>query len=93
VLATAGQDVDFAQRQITVRDGKGMKDQVTMLPDSLVWLPQEHLQRVKVIHQQDLANGYGTVYLPTALEREYPNANREWCWQYVLPARCAKRDD
>ncbi len=71
-------DLDFAQRQIVVRDGKGMKDRVTVLPDSLVAPLQEHLQRVKLIHQQDLSRGYGSVYLPYALERKYPSASREW---------------
>jgi len=71
-------DVDFAQRLIVVRDGKGMKDRVTMLAEELIPPLQEHLQHVKVIHEGDLAKGYGSVYLPFALERKYPNANREW---------------
>ncbi len=79
-------DIDFAQRQIIVRDGKGGKDRVTMLPASIVQPLQEHLQRVKRLHDQDLARGYGTVHLPYALERKYPNANREWSWQYVFPS-------
>ena len=73
-------DLDFSQRQILVRDGKGAKDRVTVLPDSLIDLLQEHLRHVKVIHQGDLAKGYGRVYLPFALERKYPHANREWIW-------------
>jgi integron integrase len=80
-------DVDFAQRQIVVRDGKGQKDRVTMLPASLVQPLQAHLVRVKALHRDDLAEGYGAVYLPFALERKYPNANREWAWQYLFPAR------
>jgi integrase len=84
-------DIDFARRQIIVRDGKGMEDRVTMLPASLVTPLKEHLQRVKRLHEEDLARGYGSVYLPFALERKYPNANREWIWQYVFPsARLAK---
>jgi integron integrase len=84
-------DIDFAQHQIIVRDGKGMEDRVTMLPASLVLPLKEHLQRVKRLHEKDLARGYGSVYLPFALERKYPNANREWIWQYVFPsARLAK---
>ncbi len=79
-------DVDFAYRQITVRDGKGHKDRVTMLPASLAEPLKTHLERVKAIHDQDLADGHGDVYLPNALERKYPNANREWGWQYVFPA-------
>ncbi len=79
-------DVDFAYHIIVVRDGKGMEDRVTMLPDGVIPPLQEHLQRVKQLHEQDLAKGYGSVYLPYALERKYPNANREWIWQYVFPA-------
>lgn len=85
-------DVDFAQHQIVVRDGKGGKDRVTMLPESLVEPLQEHLHRIEMIHQQDLAQGYGAVYLPNALERKYPNANREWMWQYVFPAKSLSID-
>ena len=79
-------DLDFAQRQIIVRTGKGAKDRVTMLPDSVRALLQEHLRHVKSVHEQDLQAGYGQVYLPYALERKYPNASREWGWQYVFPA-------
>ena len=85
-------DVDFAQHQIIVRDGKGMVDRVTILPDSLIEPLQEHLPRVQMLHQQDLADGYGAVYLPFALERKYPNANREWGWQYVFPAKRRSQD-
>ena len=85
-------DIDFAQHQIIVRDGKGMKDRVTVLPDSLVEPLQEQLRRAQMLHQQDLDNGYGAVFLPTALDRKYPNANREWCWQYVFPARDLSTD-
>jgi len=79
-------DVNFAQRQIIIRDGKGMKDRVTMLPDVLIQPLREHLQHTKHVHEDDLVKGYGSVYLPFALEREYPNANREWIWQYVFLA-------
>lgn len=79
-------DVDFAYRQITVRDGKGHKDRVTMLPASVAEPLKAHLARVKTLHDQDLNAGFGAVYLPDALERKYPNANREWGWQYVFPA-------
>ncbi|HIC92921.1 MAG TPA: integron integrase [Anaerolineae bacterium] len=85
-------DLDFAQHQVVVRDGKGMKDRVTVLPDSLIAPLQEHLQRVKLIHERDLAKGYGSVYLPYALERKYPNADREWIWQYVFPATALSKD-
>ncbi|MGH2620081.1 MAG: integron integrase [Anaerolineales bacterium] len=80
-------DVDFEQRQILVRDGKGEKDRVTMLAESAIQPLQEHLDRVKQLHAHDLAEGYGAVYLPYALEVKYPNANREWGWQYVFPAK------
>lgn len=79
-------DVDFSYQQITVRDGKGQKDRVTILPQALVPFLQEHLRGVRRLHGDDLTAGYGTVYLPFALERKYPNANREWIWQYVFPA-------
>ena len=63
-----------------------MKDRITMLPDVLIQRLREHLQHTKHIHEDDLAKGYGSVYLPFALERKYPNADREWLWQYVFPA-------
>ena len=79
-------DIDFEYQQITVRDGKGQKDRVTMLPNSTILPLKLQLEKAKRLHQQDLAEGYGAVYLPYALERKYPNANREWGWQYVFPA-------
>jgi len=79
-------DVDFERRQITARDTKGNEDRVTMLPEQLIPILQEHLRHVKQIYEADLKAGYGAVYLPYALERKYPNANREWIWQYVFPA-------
>jgi integron integrase len=85
-------DLDFAQHQIIVRDGKGMKDRVTILPDSLIAPLQDHLARVKRLHEQDLTRGYGAVYLPFALERKYPNAHREWYWQYVFPSSRLAKD-
>ena len=85
-------DLEFEQRAIIVRDGKGAQDRVTVLPDSLIPLLQEHLQRVKALHQQDLARGFGSVYLPDALARKYPNADREWGWQYVFPASSLSPD-
>lgn len=79
-------DVDFEQHQIIVRAGKGDKDRVTILPDTLRQPFKQHLKGVKALYKKDLANGYGQVYLPHALERKYPNANREWGWQYVFPS-------
>jgi integron integrase len=79
-------DLDFDYRTITVRDGKGEQDRVTILPESLIVPLRDHLRIVKRTHEEDLAKGYGAVYLPYALERKYPNAHREWIWQYVFPA-------
>jgi len=74
-------DIDFSYRQITVRDGKGEKDRITMLPTCTIGPLKSHLAGVKVIHEQDLREGFGSVYLPYALERKYPKANREGIWQ------------
>ena len=79
-------DVDFGRSEILVRDGKGAKDRVTMLPASLAPALREHLERVRRLHLEDLAAGYGEVYLPYALDRKYPAAGREWGWQYVFPS-------
>lgn len=79
-------DIDFAQHQIAVRDGKGGKDRMTMLPMALCEPLKRHLTRVKILHEQDVREGYGRVYLPFALVRKYPQAEREWGWQYVFPA-------
>jgi integron integrase len=79
-------DIDFEVNQITVRDGKGGKDRITILPALLKEPLKQHLSRVEALHEQDLNEGYGNVYLPNALERKYRNANREWVWQYVFPA-------
>ncbi len=85
-------DIDFEQRAITVRDGKGEKDRVTMLPESVVAPLRDHLTHVQHLHAGDLKAGFGAVYLPYALERKYPNAAREWIWQYVFPARSLSTD-
>lgn len=79
-------DVDFAYSQIIVRDAKGAKDRIVPLPDALVPALNDHLARVKRQHNEDLANGFGNVYLPTALARKFGNAPREWRWQYVFPS-------
>jgi integron integrase len=79
-------DVDFSYHQITVRDGKGAQDRVTMLPQSLVEPLQRHLVKVEVVHAEDLLAGYGDVYLPYAFDRKEPNAGKSWVWQYVFPA-------
>jgi len=85
-------DLDFAHRAVIVRDGKGAEDRVTVLPDSLIPLLQEHLQRIKALHEQDLAQGHGSAYLPDALARKYPNADKEWSWQYAFPANRLSQD-
>jgi integron integrase len=85
-------DVDFARNEILVRDGKGFKDRVTMLPAALAAPLAEHLKRVKTLHAQDLAAGRGAVYLPYALERKYPGAARDWAWQYVFPSANLSED-
>jgi integron integrase len=85
-------DIDFARREILVRDGKGAKDRVTMLPQTLIEPLQRHLERVRELHGEDLAAGYGSVYLPYALDRKYPNAGTEWMWQYVFPSARLSKD-
>ena len=79
-------DIDFASKQICVRSGKGDKDRLTMLPDSVISDLKLHIQQVKILHEQDLKQGYGSVELPFALERKYKHAANEWAWQYVFPA-------
>jgi integron integrase len=79
-------DVDFHYKQLAVRDAKGQKDRVTMLPNSLIDPMRTHLARVHRLHENDLREGFGHVYLPTALAAKYPSADREWSWQYVFPS-------
>lgn len=79
-------DVDFAYAHIVVRDGKGGKDRITMLPIHTAQRLERHLQKIKAQHEEDLEAGLGSVYLPNALERKYPSAQREWAWQYVFPS-------
>ncbi|MBL8413274.1 MAG: integron integrase [Propionivibrio sp.] len=79
-------DVDFERGEILVRDGKGAKDRVTMLPASVIPALREHVERARELHRQDLAAGHGEVHLPYALDRKYPSAGREWMWQYVFPS-------
>lgn len=79
-------DVDFSRSEIVVRDGKGMKDRVTLLPQCLLAALRLHLAEVRALHRSELAAGRGDVYLPFALERKYPSGPTEWAWQYVFPA-------
>jgi integron integrase len=92
VMRLRVKDLDFANHQIIVRDGKGENDRVTMFPDILLEPLRLLLKQVKAQHDLDLSMGYGTVYLPYALERKYPNANREFAWQYVFPAPALSTD-
>jgi integron integrase len=85
-------DLDFAQHQIIVRDGKGMEDRVTMLPESLIIPLQEHLSHVKRLYARDVAQQVGPVYLPFALARKYPHAGRLLIWQYVFPSERLSKD-
>lgn len=80
------QDIDFGQKLVVVRDGKGQKDRTTTLPDSIIPVLQTHLQEVRRQHHRDLQKGFGRAPLPTALSRKYPNAEREWTWQFVFPS-------
>ncbi|MBN1359879.1 MAG: integron integrase [Sedimentisphaerales bacterium] len=79
------QDIDFSRNEILVRDGKGAKDRITMLPESVKAPLREHLKKVKAIHERDLADGWGRVLMPDALDRKYPNAPKDWRWQWVFP--------
>lgn len=79
-------DIEFERCQLLLRDTKGNEDRVTMLPQSIAPLLTQHLLTVKKLHETDLAHGYGLVELPFALARKYPNADREWYWQYVFPS-------
>ncbi|MBN2403458.1 MAG: integron integrase [Spirochaetes bacterium] len=79
-------DIDFDYNQIIVRDGKGQKDRVTALPETIISPIKDHLEKVKILHSKDIAAGLGKVHLPFALEKKYPNASREWAWQYVFPS-------
>ena len=80
-------DVEFSLNEIIVREGKGFKDRVTMLPEAIVAKLKLHFVKVKALHDEDLAQGFGEVFLPFALDKKYPNARREWGWQYVLPSK------
>jgi integron integrase len=85
-------DIDFDNHQIIVRDGKGGDDRVTILPDSLIAPLKLHLGQVKLVHEADLQKGFGSVYLPHALDQKYTRANTEWIWQYLFPASELSKD-
>lgn len=88
-------DIDFDYSQITIRKGKGDKDRVTILPDRLKDPLAHHLAEVKLLHDRDIRKGYGHTWLPYALDRKFPNADRDWIWQYAFPSSCRSpsRDD
>lgn len=85
-------DIDFDRNQLVVRRGKGQKDRVTMLPARVKAALERHLMAVKRQHTVDLAKGIGRVVLPFALDRKYPNAGMDWCWQFVFQAARVCRD-
>ena len=85
-------DIDFERNEIVVREGKGAKDRVTMLPGAIKRKLQDHLARVQLLHKDDLLSGGGEVYLPYALDRKFTNAAKEWKWQYIFPAAKASVD-
>lgn len=87
VIRLRVKDIDFGNKQIIVRDGKGGKDRRTMLPEQLTDELKTHLENVWEVHQKDLEKGYGKTWLPYALARKYPNAEKEWVWQYIFPSK------
>lgn len=91
-LSLRVKDVDFAYRQIIVRDGKGARDRATMLPENVVQPLQAHLGKVRLLHGRDRKEGYGQVWLPHALARKYPRAGFEWGWQFVFPSGSRSAD-
>ena len=85
-LSLRVKDLDFNQHQIIIRNAKGMKDRITMLPDTLIPNLKAHLDRIKLFHQRDLNEGYGSAWMPFALDRKYQNADKQWIWQWVFPS-------
>ena len=85
-------DIDFDNHRILVFDGKGGDDRVTMLPDSIIAPLRQHLEHVNAIHKKDLANGFGSVYMPYGLDKKYPSAYKQWIWQYIFPASNLSQD-
>ncbi len=92
VLRLRVKDIDFERKEILIRDAKGFKDRVTMLPLTLVAPLKTHLERVKQLHQNDLNDGLGAVYMPQALGLKFPYAARDWIWQYVFPSSNLSQD-
>ena len=91
-LSLRVKDIDFSYRQITVREGKGDKDRITILPSAAQSRLEHHLEQVRSRHERDIENGMVRVKLPGALEKKYPGASREWAWHWVFPATRTYRD-
>jgi integron integrase len=85
-------DIDFEMEQITVRQGKGKRDRITMMPKFMKSSLQHHVERVRKLHERDLSSGHGRVNLPYALDTKYPNAGKEWCWQFLFPSHKLSKD-
>lgn len=85
-------DIDFERREIVIREGKGSKDRVTVLPENLIDPLQQRLRKTQQLHQTDLDAGYGEVHMPDALQVKYPKAGRAWGWQYVFPSQARSVD-
>ena len=81
------QEIEFSRNEIIVRDGKGAKDRITMLPESLKSPLHDHLKQVKIVHERDLADGWGRVLMPNAFDGKYPRASADWRWQWVFPQK------
>ena len=92
VIRLRVKDIDFERSELTIREGKGAKDRVTMLPESLQNVLLAHLKKVRALHNSDLRTGLGTVLLPFALSKKYPSTARDWGWQFVFPSRQLSRD-
>lgn len=86
VMRLRVQDINFEYKQIIIRSGKGNKDRVSVLPDIVIDSLKDHILKAKLLHEKDLEEGFGDVYLPYALNRKYPNAGTEWRWQYIFPS-------
>lgn len=85
-------DIDFERREIVIREGKGSKDRVTVLPENLIEPLQQRLRKTQRLHQSDLDEGFGEVHMPDALQLKYPKAGRAWGWQYVFPSQVRSVD-
>ena len=85
-------DVEFSRREIIIREGKGNKDRITVLPENLILPLEQHMKKVRALHEKDLEAGFGRVHLPHALAVKYPHADRSWGWQYVFPSPVRSMD-